>query len=78
MERTYEQMTLTERAEAHILAARQHLGAANQNLAVAGNQRCAECGRQFASSAPGCQEHPRVLMYEWTPSLNAAYRARKK
>lgn len=37
--------------------------------------RCAECGRQFASSAPGCQEHPRVLMYEWTPSLNAAYRA---
>lgn len=31
-ERTYEQMTLTERAEAHILSARTHLGNAAANL----------------------------------------------
>ena len=36
--------------------------------------RCAECGRQFASSAPGCQEHPKALMHEWTRQLAAAYR----
>lgn len=51
MERTYEQMTLTERAEAHILAARQHLGAANQNLAVAGNQLPGPQAQLFALQA---------------------------
>lgn len=36
--------------------------------------RCAECGGQFPSSAPGCREHPQALMYAWTETLAAAYR----
>ena len=38
MSRSYEQMTLTERAEAHILSARQLLGGANQHYQQSGNQ----------------------------------------
>lgn len=41
MSRSYEHMTLTERAEAHILSARQLLGGANQHYqcaALAANQ----------------------------------------
>lgn len=36
--------------------------------------RCADCGKAFASSLPGCAEHPKVLMLEWTPLLAAAFR----
>lgn len=36
--------------------------------------RCSECGAQFAAPEPGCREHPKVLMLEWTPTLAAAYR----
>ena len=49
--RTYEQMTLTERAEAHILAARQQLGAAAQNLQAAGNRLPGPQGQALALGA---------------------------
>lgn len=54
--RTYDQMTLTERAEAHILSARQQLGAAAQNLQAAGNQVAGPPG-----ASPGAGRRPGVL-----------------
>lgn len=49
--RAYEQMTLTERAEAHILAARQLLGGAQQNMVAANNQLPGPAGQALAIAA---------------------------
>lgn len=49
--RPYESMTLTERAEAHILAARGLLGMAQQNMAQANNQLPGPAGQALAIAA---------------------------